>query len=469
MSSSKDEIMESVWSSFDLLRGIDVKDSRDYILGMLIIKKISEDPYNEIINWIDIETLSRDIGNKLNEIFYRYVRNYTHAEIGFKELDFNSNQLGSLDVRDNLWKSIISKFSKIDLSSFEKNNPGAFCDLVLEINERFSFSARIDEGIFETPLPLVRLLSEILSTKEGSTIYDPLCWSGITLIGPACQVKKANPDIEISLFGQTPLEQSMLTLHLNLSLIDNTKAEIAWGNIIRNPKFHEGKRLKTFKKILTTIPAGVKNWGEEVARYDPYSRFRYGVPPRTQGEYGYLQHCIASLSDDGIMAVIIPPGMLFRERSEGEIRKKILNEDIIEAVISLPPKLYPQTSIQFAVLVINREKHRDRKEKILFVNAANDYLPGRSQNTLRDSDVSKILAAFKDFRNINGYSRVCSLDEIAKNNYQLEISQYIKQKMEIVAPLDLDETIRELDTVHSEKNSAYKEMNASLKKLMELL
>lgn len=468
MSSSKEEIMEALWSSFDSMRGIiDIRDSRNYILGILLLKKASEDFQDKIINWAKIKTLARDIGKELNEAFYRYEQNYTYTERWFKELDFDSNQIGSLDIRDNLWKEIIFNLSKIDLSLFEENNPGALCDLILEINERFSISEGI-KGSFETPLCIIRLLSELLFTKEGSTIYDPFCSSGTTLMGPACYIKKINQNIALDLFGQTPNPKNLLTSYLNLTLIGNTEAKVVYGDVIRNPFLYDGQRIKTFQKVLSTIPMGVKNWGEEIAQYDPYLRFRYGVPPRTQGEYGYLQHCIASLSDDGILAVVVPPSMLFRERSEGEIRKRIINDDIIEAVIGLPPKIYPQTPIQFAVFVINRKKAKDRKEKILFINTMNDYLPGRSQNILRDSDVSKVLTAFKDFRDIEGYSRVCSLDEIAKNNYQLEVSQYIKQKIEIVAPFDLDVTITELDVVHSEKNAAYKEMQVSLRKLREL-
>ena len=429
---------------------------------------MSEDPSNEIIDWEDVEASSFDIGKKLNEAFYRYEHKYKHTKGHFKELDFDSDQIGSRNVRDQLWIELISNLSKINLTSFDKSSHGALCELVLEINERFPTLEGKKEGFFEAPFSVSRLMSEILVTKEGTTIYDPFISSGATVIGTACLMKKTNPDIDIKIFGQTPISQHLLTLYLNLSLTDSTNAEIAYGDIIRNPGFCEGQRLITFQKVLGTIPSGVRNWGGDVAKYDPYSRLKYGVPPRTSGEYTYLQHCIASLSEDGIMAVIIPPSMLFRERTEGEIRREIINDDIIEAVISLPPKLYPLTSIPFAVLVINRKKAEARKEKILFINAMNDYLPGRSQNKLRDEDVNKIIAAYKEFKSIEGYSLVCSLDEIAKNNYQLDVSQYVTQKREIAPALDLDVAIKELDSVHSEKNTAYKEMQANLRKALEL-
>lgn len=468
MSSSKNEIMEALWSSTNSMRGIiDIRGSRNYTLGMLLLKKVSEDPNNKIINWADILKLHRDIGSRLNEALHRSEQDYAYNERWLEELDFDSNHIGSLEVRDNMWREIILNLSKINLTSFEEKNPGELCNLILEINERFSILEG-DKGSFEMPLCIIKLLSKILFTTEGSTIYDPFCSSGTTLIGPLCNMKKKNKKAELDLFGQTPDSKNLLTSYLNLSLTDNIRASVVYGDVIRNPVFREGQRVKTFRKVLSTIPTGVKNWGEEIAQYDPYLRFRYGVPPRTQGEYGYLQHCIASLSEDGMLAVVVPPGMLFRERSEGEIRKRIINDDIIETVISLPPKLYPQTPIPFAVLIINRNKSEDRKEKILFINAMNDYLPGRSQNTLRNDDVNKILLAFKEFRNIEGYSRVCSLDEIAKNNYKLEVSQYITPKKEIALPLDLNATIRELNSTHSEKEAAYNEMQANLRKIMEL-
>lgn len=465
---SKNQILDELWKSFDSLRGLmDSFNARNYILGMVLIKKESEDPNIEIIDWADLQASSFDIGRKLNEALYRYDQKCMHTKGQFKELDFDSDQIGSRDFRDNVWEEIISNFSKIDLTSFEKSSPGGLCELILEINERFS-TLGVDKGSFESPSSVIKLLSEILVTKEGTTIYDPLVSSGTTLIGPVCLMKKTNPGININIFGQTPDSRNLITSCLNLCLTGNTNAEIVWGDIIRNPGFCEGQRLVTFQKIISTIPSGVRNWGGDIAQYDPYSRFRYGVPSRTQGEYGYLQHAIASLSEDGILAVVIPPSMLFRERSEGEIRRRIVNDDIIEAVISLPPKLYPQTSIPFAILVINRKKAEVRKEKILVINAMNDYLPGRSQNVLRDDDVNKILAAFKEFKSIEGYSRVCSLDEIAKNNFLLDVSQYIAQKREIVPQLDLNVAMKELDFVHLEKNTAYKEMQANLRKVLEL-
>jgi type I restriction enzyme M protein len=465
---SKDQIEATLWKFSNLLRGlVDPLDSRNYILGLLLLKKLSENSSDKIIDWEDVEASSFNIGKKLNEALYRYEQKYNYTKGQFKELDFDSDHIGSQNVRDKIWKEIISNLSKINLTSFAKSSPSVLCELVLWINERF-FPLEIDKGFFEIPLHVIRLLSEILVTQEGTTIYDPYVSSGTTLIGPACLMKKIHPDINISTFCQTPISKNLLTLYLNLSLTDNTNAEIALGDIIRNPGFFEGQHLITFQKILSTIPSGIRNWGEDIAQDDPYFRFIYGVPPRTQGEYAYLQHCIASLSEDGILAVIIPPSMLFRERSEGDIRRRIINRDIIEAVISLPPKIYPQTSIPFAVLVINRKKAEDHKEKILFINAMNDYCSGRSQNTLRDDDVNKILAAFKEFKSIEGYSRVCSLDEIAKNNFLLNVSQYVIQKREIAPELDLDVAMKELDSVHSEKNAAYKEMQANLRKIMGL-
>ncbi len=462
------EVMEVLWNSVDSMRGlINTDDSKNYILGMLVLKKISEHPNSKVLNWSTLEASAFNIGQMLNEAFDRYEQTSPSIKGWFKGLDFDSNHIGSRNVRDNLWKTVVSILSQVNLTSIEGNNPGSLCDLDLELNERFSIEGG-RKGSFETPKCVISLLSKLLFVTKGSTFYDPFCSSGTTLIWPACFLKKTNEDIRIDIFGQTPNPQNLLTLYLNLALTDNLNANIAEGDVIRNPGFINGRRLKTFQKILSTIPIGVKNWGEEIAQYDTYSRFWYGVPPRTQGEYGYLQHCIASLTDDGMLAVIIPPSMLFRERSEGDIRKRIINDDIIEAVISLPNKLFAQTSISFAILVINRKKAKEHKGKILFINAKNDYLRGRSQNTLRNEDQDKIVFAFKEFRDIEGFCRVCSLDEIAQNNFQLDVSQYIKESKSFVPKLNLDDAIRELDSIHTEKNAVYYEMHESLRKIMEL-
>jgi len=240
---------------------------------------------------------------------------------------------------------------------------------------------------------------------------------------------------------------------------------VAAGDVIRNPGFVDGRNVKTFDRILCTTPFGVKNWGEEIARYDPFGRFTYGIPPATQGDFAYLQHCIASLSDDGVLAAVVSPSLLFKERREGEIRRRIIESDLVEAVIRLPLKLLLQTSIPVVLLVIRRTKPETRRGKILFIDASKGFLPGRSQNTLREEDIAAIEKAYNAFSEIESYSAVCSIKTIAEHGFSLEISEYVIDAPDLEVTLDLEGALRELDDLQDERRKKYERMTRALKNL----
>lgn len=467
-SPTKNEVLGAIGDSVNSMRGlIEIGEARNLVLGLLVLKKMSENKGSSIINWNEIASKNFDIGISLNEAFYQINQKKPELREWLLHLDFNSDRIGGREIRDTLWKNVLATLSQIDLGMMEKTSPGAICELDIELNEWFSNTAGL-KGSYETPACVINLLSELLDPQNGATVFDPFCSGGSTIIGASCHVSENKPGTRIKLYGQTPNKNGLATIWLNLLLTNNDHAQIRFGDVIRQPGFTEKTgKLMTFNRILCTIPIGVKNWGEEIAQNDNYFRFTYGIPPRTQGEYGYLQHCIASLAEDGILACVIPPSMLFRERSEGDIRKRMINHDIIEAVIALPNKLYSQTGIALAILIINRHKPAERKNKILFVNAKNDFLAGRSQNKLRDEDRKKIVTVYRNFKEEDGYSRVCSIDEIAMNGFQLDVSQYIKEKRDIAPSLDLDGAVKDLEKIQNEKSEAYEKMTASLGRLME--
>lgn len=467
-SPTKNEVLGAIWNSVNSMRGlIDIGEARNLVLGLLVLKKMSETETPPLKTWNEIASKNFDIGMSLNDAFYQINQKKPELREWLLHFDFNSDRIGGREIRDTLWKNVLATLSQIDLEMMEKTSPGAICELDIELNEWFANTAGL-KGSYETPACVINLLSELLDPPNGATVFDPFCSGGSTIIGVSCHVSENKPGTRIKLYGQTPNKNSLSTIWLNLLFTNNDHAQIKFGDVIRQPGFTDKtEKLMTFNRILCTIPIGVKNWGEEIAQNDNYFRFTYGIPPRTQGEYGYLQHCIASLAEDGILACVIPPSMLFRERSEGDIRKRMVNHDIIEAVIALPNKLYSQTGIALAILIINRHKPADRKNKILFVNAKNDFLAGRSQNKLRDEDRKKIVTVYRNFEEEDGYSRVCSIDDIAMNGFQLDVSQYIKEKRDAAPSLDLDGAVKDLEKIQKEKSEAYEKMTASLGRLME--
>jgi type I restriction enzyme M protein len=456
-------IEQHLWDAFNDMRGsIDHANARNYILGLLVLKRMYDVDEDEAVDWSLIASQDYDIGMVLNRAFINIEGKYPKLRGIFKELNYDSERIGNRQIRDKLWKGVISNISAIDMKIIDSTDLNGLSNLCIHLNELSWARSPI---YFETPLTTIRLMTALSEPLKGATIYDPFCHSGITLISAAASTSRHDKTPE--LFGQTRTSNEAIIANLNMLLAGYRDAEIAIGDIIRQPGFIAGERVKTFDKILCTIPPGVSHWGDENARYDPYSRFIFGIPPATMGDFGYLQHCIASLSDGGMLVVAVLPGVLFRGRTEGDIRRRMIESDIFEAVIQLPPKLYAQTTVSFALLIIRRNKPLERKDKVLFINAKNDFLPIRSQNILRDQDIERIVTAYRDFKDIDGYCSVCSKDQIAKKQFHLDVPTYVVEKSVENMDFDMGASIKELDEIQQTKRDLYEHMQSNLERIIE--
>ncbi|MBE0508725.1 MAG: N-6 DNA methylase, partial [Marinospirillum sp.] len=180
----------------------------------------------------------------------------------------------------------------------------------------------------------------------------------------------------------------------------------------------------TFDRVIANPPFSLKKWGKEEADNDRYGRFPYGTPPKDAGDLAFVQHMIASLNAEGMMGVVMPHGVLFRGATEREIRKGILTDDLLEAVIGLPAGLFYGTGIPACLLIINKNKAPERKGRVLFINSELEYEEGKNQNKLRLEDINKIVSTFDQYAEIKRYSKVVPLYEIAENDYNLNIRRY---------------------------------------------
>lgn len=210
----------------------------------------------------------------------------------------------------------------------------------------------------------------------------------------------------------------------------------------------EDGEIMLFDRVIANPPFSLKEWGREEAEHDPYGRFEYGIPPKNAGDYAFIQHMVTSLKSDGMAGVVMPHGVLFRGGAEGKIRQGLLESDILEAVVGLPSNLFYGTGIPACILIFNRNKSEERKEKVLFIAAESEYQEGKNQNTLRDQDIVKVVTAFDNYEDIEKYARVVTLEEIKTNDYNLNITRYI-DKSEEEEPVDLNavlEDLRELET-----------------------
>lgn len=485
-----DRLERYLWSAADILRGsIDSSDYKNFIFGLLFVKRLSdrfdeecealvaegadpEDPDEHQFfvppraRWSQIQKTATNIGDTLNKACSALEEKNAGLEGVLAGIDFNDERkLGDAKNRDAVLARLVQHFSKLDLSNAKLSEPDMLGRAYEYLIEKFADDAGKKGGEFYTPRMVVKLIVEILKPREGMRICDPTCGSGGMLIECAHYLErhKQNPK-NLSLYGQEKNLGTWAICKMNMLLHGLASARIEKGDTIRDPKLLEGGALRVFDRVIANPPFSLDEWGREVAEHDGFGRFRYGLPPKTKGDLAFVQHMIATANKTGMVGVVMPHGVLFRGSSEGDIRKGMLEEDLVEAVIGLPSNLFYGTGIPAAVLVLNRAKRAERQRNVLFIEAAREFKEGSAQNYLREEDVTKIAAAFHAFRDVEKYARVVSLDEIAKNDFNLNISRYV-ETADVAEKVDVASAIAKLRELEKARGEAEARMNAFLKEL----
>ena len=216
--------------------------------------------------------------------------------------------------------------------------------------------------------------------------------------------------------------------------------------------------------VLSNPPFSLKNWGREVAEKNDFNRFNYGVAPASYGDLAFVQHMLASLNSKGIMATVVPHGILFRGGEEGKIRQGLLNDDLFEAVIGFPQNLFYGASIPAAVIILNKNKPEHKKGKVLFIEASQGFIKDGNKNKLRPEDIDHIVKAYEAFEDEDKYARVVELDEISKNDYNLNITRYVDTSEE-EEEIDIEEVISRISEREKELADSKEKLNAFLEQL----
>jgi len=390
----------------------------------------------------------------------------------------DESKLGSGSNRERIIGSLLKHFDAIDLSNAnlrEVDAPDQGVRNVLGDSYEYLIGEFADDagkkgGEFYTPRSVVRLIVELLEPREGMRICDPTAGSAGMLIYTAQYVAEheGNPR-NLVLHGQ---ERNLGTLaigKLNLLLHGLRSARYEGGDVIAEPALvDERGRLLSYDRVIANPPFSLKEWGHALAADDPHHRFdRYGaIPPKTKGDLAFLQHMLAVTNHDGMVGVVMPHGILFRGGAEGTIRKGIVQADLFEAVIGLTPNLFNGASIPVAICILNKAKRPERDGKVLFIDAAQEgyFRQGKARNYLDREHIVKIVEAYQTFEEIERVAHVADLEEIAANDFNLNISRYVDTTVHEDVPT-VEEALTRLREAEQRRDDAAAHMDALLAEL----
>ena len=496
----QEDINNAAWAACDTFRGVmDAAGYKDYILVMLFLKYISDvwkdhyEQYQEqykgddkrIRRKLDRERFvlpegasfydiyekrgEANIGEQIN-IALDAIESQNKAKLDgvFRNIDFNSEaNLGSTKDRNRRLKLLLEDFNKPQLDmSPSRISEDVIGNAYIYLIERFAADAGKKAGEFYTPHKVSELVARLCQPRAGDRICDPACGSGGLLIEAA----KAVGDKNYSIYGMEANGSTWALCRMNMFLHQADSARIEWCNTLTNPNLVEEDKLMKFDAIVANPPFSLDKWGADEAQNDMWNRFWRGVPPKSKGDYAFISHMIeAAIEKKGRVAVVAPHGVLFRGAAEGRIRKQLIEDNLLDAVIGLPGNLFPTTSIPVAILVFDRSREKggtnEKRKSVLFIDASREYQPGKRQNALLDEHLDKILKTYKARKAVDKYAHLASRKEIAENDYNLNIPRYV-DTFEEEPEIDIEAVQKEIDTLESELVEVRAKMKTLLKEVI---
>lgn len=479
------DINNAAWAACDTFRGaVDPAQYKDYILVMLFVKYISdvwndhyekyqkqygdddvrirrklererfvlpivelteevEDPITKEKKTVVVDTFlanyysllerknESNIGELINIVLEHIeTANKTKLEGVFRNIDFNSEaNLGKTKDRNRRLKTLLDDFNKPELDmSPSRVSEDVIGNTYIYLIERFGSDAGKKAGEFYTPHKVSELVARLCAPKSGARICDPTCGSAGLLIEAARQVGDRN----YSLYGMEVNGSTWALARMNMFLHGSDSARIEWCNTLTSPALVENDRLMKFDNVVANPPFSLDKWGSEEVAEDRYNRFWRGLPPASKADFAFISHMIeAAVEKAGRIAVVVPHGVLFRGAAEGRIRQKLIEENLLDAVIGLPGNLFPSTGIPVTILIFDRSREKggvnESRKDVLFVDASSKdhYQAGKNQNILLDEHLDKIVATVTARKEVEKYAHVATFEEIKDNDFNLNIPRYV--------------------------------------------
>ena len=452
MSLTQQELESYLWGAATLLRGlIDASDYKQYIFPLLFFKRLSDvwdedfrDAFEETqdegyavatandrftipdgAHWKDVRDASRDVGRALLGAFQAIE---TANPQRLQGVFGNAAWTDKAQMPDETLKNLIEHFSKhtLSLANVPEDELGNGYEYLIK---QFADDSGHTAQEFYTNRTLVHLMAQMLEPQAGETIYDPTCGTGGMLISCLAEVKRRGGDTRtMGLFGQELINITAAIARMNLVLHGVSDFDIRSGNTLHDPALIEGDRLKTFDVVLANPPYSIKKWNRDAWQSDDWGRNFLGTPPPGRADYAFFQHILKSMDPKtGRCAILFPHGVLFRNE-EAEMRRKLVESDLLECVLGLGPGLFYNSPMEACVLVCCASKPADRAGKILFIDAVNEVARERAQSFLKAEHQSRILDAYHGFADMPGSAAVATTEEVLAKDGNLSIPRYVKKK-----------------------------------------
>ncbi len=470
---NQDTVNKALWSACDVFRGTISADTyKDFILTMLFLKYISDvwqDHYDNYKNEYGDEPelieemmkTERFVLPRESSFYHLYERRYEAGngeridmalheleeangtklkDAGksvFQDITFNTDKLGEEKQKNTILKDLLEVFAvpALDLKPSRVGSLDVIGNGYEFLIKNFAASGGQKAGEFYTPPEVSDLIAELLDPQKGDSICDPACGSGSLLMKCGRKVVSNHNSKEYALYGQEAIGSTWSLAKMNMFLHGEDNHKIEWGDTIRNPKLlDKNGDLMLFDIVTANPPFSLDKWGHEQAENDKFDRFRRGLPPKTKGDYAFISHMIETLKPvTGRMGVVVPHGVLFRGSSEGKIREKLIEENLLDAVIGLPEKLFYGTGIPAAILIFKKQKADD---SVLFIDASREFKSGKNQNNLTEDNIAKIIETYRARKSVDKYAYLATLQEVKDNDYNLNIPRYV-DTFEEEAEIDL--------------------------------
>lgn len=480
---SQQQLEQYLWGAAVLLRGvIDPGEYKSIIFPLMFFKRISDvydEEYQEALveyggekeyaefkenhrfqlptntHWDDVRTVSTDVGRAIKNAMSEIEKANPDRLAGiFGDTNWtNKNRL-----TDKILIDLIEHFSSINLSL--KNVPQDEFGTGYEyLIKQFADDSGHTAAEFYTNRTVVRLMSLIVDPKPEDSIYDPTCGSGGMLLNAALLVAERGQEYRnIKLYGQEINLITSAIARMNMFLHGFEDFHVVRGDTLSYPAFTEDDRVKQFDIVIANPPYSIKQWDRNSWQHDPWNRNIYGTPPQGCADYAFFQHIISSLKEDtGRCAILWPHGVLFRD-AELEMRKQLIESDVVDCVIGLGKNLFYNSVMESCIVVCSKNKLDERKGKILFINGLEQVVEEKQTAFLSDENIQKLFELYSGYEDIHRLSHVATLDEIKDKDYSLNVPMYV-EKYDLG---EIEESIPELIQQWNESSSDVKQHTTEL-------